>query len=82
MTPYVLILFQVFGIGYHKRFQERVIDTLIGSGIAFIASYVLFPTWEFQQIQLILKSVITARYQLSAKDLGKYFRQGCGYNGL
>jgi uncharacterized membrane protein (TIGR01666 family) len=60
MTPYVLILFKFLGLGTINVFQERVIDTLIGSGIAFIASYVLFPTWEFQQIQLILKSVITA----------------------
>lgn len=60
MTPYVLILFKFLGLGTINVFQERVLDTLIGSGIAFIASYVLFPTWEFQQIQLILKSVITA----------------------
>ncbi|MGY4538235.1 putative membrane protein (TIGR01666 family) [Mucilaginibacter sp. UYNi724] len=60
MTPYVLILFKFLGLGTINIFQERVIDTLIGSGIAFIASYVLFPTWEFQQINETLKSVITA----------------------
>ena len=60
MTPYVLILFKFLGLGTIDVFQERVIDTLIGSGIAFIASYLLFPTWEFQQIQLTLRSVITA----------------------
>jgi uncharacterized membrane protein (TIGR01666 family) len=60
MTPYVLIFFKFLGLGTINVFQERVIDTLIGSGIAFIASYVLFPTWEFEQIQLTLKSVIAA----------------------
>jgi uncharacterized membrane protein YccC len=60
MTPYVLILFKFLGLGTINVFQERVIDTLIGSGIAFIASYLLFPTWEFQQINETLKSVITA----------------------
>jgi uncharacterized membrane protein YccC len=60
MTPYVLILFKFLGLGTINVFQERVIDTLIGSGIAFIASYVLFPTWEFQQINETLQSVITA----------------------
>jgi uncharacterized membrane protein (TIGR01666 family) len=60
MTPYVLILFKFLGLGTINVFRERVVDTLIGSGIAFIASYVLFPTWEFQQVQETLRSVITA----------------------
>ncbi|WP_454802702.1 FUSC family membrane protein [Mucilaginibacter phyllosphaerae] len=60
MTPYVLILFKFLGLGTINVFQERVLDTLIGSGIAFIASYVIFPTWEFQQVQETLKAVINA----------------------
>ncbi|MES2266033.1 MAG: FUSC family membrane protein [Bacteroidota bacterium] len=60
MTPYVLILFKFFGLGTINVLQERIIDTAIGSGIAFMASYLIFPTWEFQQINETLKSVITA----------------------
>ncbi|MEO7214410.1 FUSC family membrane protein [Mucilaginibacter sp.] len=60
MTPYVLILFKFLGVGLINVAQERIIDTVIGSTIAFIASYVIFPTWEFQQIQHDLKAVITA----------------------
>jgi uncharacterized membrane protein (TIGR01666 family) len=58
MTPYVLILFKLLGVG--MVVEERIIDTVIGSTIALIASYVIFPTWEFQQIQDNLKSVIYA----------------------
>jgi len=58
MTPYVLILFKFLGVGL--VFEERVVDTLIGAGIAFIASYVIFPTWEYDQIQDSLKDVIYA----------------------
>jgi uncharacterized membrane protein (TIGR01666 family) len=60
MTPYVLILFKFLGLGLINVAQERIVDTLIGSGIAFIASYLIFPTWEFQQIQESFRSVITA----------------------
>jgi uncharacterized membrane protein (TIGR01666 family) len=60
MTPYVLILFKFLGLGLRNIFEERVVDTLIGSGIAFIASYLIFPTWEFEQVQENLKAVITA----------------------
>ncbi|MDP9047751.1 MAG: FUSC family protein, partial [Bacteroidota bacterium] len=37
MTPYVLILFKFLGVGV--LVEERIVDTIIGSTIAFIASY-------------------------------------------
>nr|WP_255670526.1 FUSC family membrane protein [Mucilaginibacter sp. UR6-11] len=58
MTPYVLILFKFLGIGHLDIVEERVIDTVIGSTIAFIASYLIFPTWEFEQIKTSLAEVI------------------------
>ncbi|QXV64539.1 FUSC family protein [Mucilaginibacter sp. 21P] len=60
MTPYVLILFKFLGLGHLNIVQERIVDTLIGSGIAFIASYLIFPTWEFQLVQESLEHVLTA----------------------
>ncbi len=58
MTPYILILFKLLGVG--MVVQERIIDTAIGSTIAFLASYLLFPSWEFQKINDNLKSVVYA----------------------
>jgi uncharacterized membrane protein (TIGR01666 family) len=58
MTPYVLILFKFLKIGHLDIVEERIIDTVIGSTIAFIASYVIFPTWEFEQIKMSLADVI------------------------
>jgi uncharacterized membrane protein (TIGR01666 family) len=58
MTPYVLILFKFLGIGHLDIVEERVLDTVIGSTIAFIASYLIFPTWEFEQIKMTLSEVI------------------------
>ncbi len=58
MTPYVLILFNFLGVG--TVVKERIIDTIIGSSIAFIASYLIFPSWEFEQIQHNLSDVIYA----------------------
>jgi len=60
MTPFVLILFKFLGVGLLNVAQERILDTLIGSSIAFIASYLIFPTWEFDQIQETLRDVIVA----------------------
>ncbi|RFZ84979.1 hypothetical protein DYU05_05060 [Mucilaginibacter terrenus] len=60
MTPYVLILFKFLGVGLIDVAQERIVDTVIGSTIAFLASYLIFPTWEFQLVQENLKAVINA----------------------
>jgi uncharacterized membrane protein (TIGR01666 family) len=58
MTPFVLILFKFLGVGLIVK--ERIVDTIIGSSIAFVASYLIFPSWEFEQIQQNLRDVINA----------------------
>ena len=60
MTPYVLILFKFLGVGHLNLAEERIIDTIIGSTIAFIATYLIFPTWEFEQVQENLGEVLHA----------------------
>ena len=65
MTPYVLILFKFLGVGLVVK--ERIVDTLIGSSIALVASYLLFPSWEYDQIQDSLKDVIQANLIYLAK---------------
>ncbi|MDB5158214.1 MAG: hypothetical protein JWR50_2921 [Mucilaginibacter sp.] len=60
MTPYVLILFKFLGVGHLDIVEERVVDTIIGSTIAFLATYLIFPTWEFEQIKESLAEVINS----------------------
>jgi uncharacterized membrane protein (TIGR01666 family) len=67
MTPYVLILFKFLGVGHLNIAQERIIDTIIGSVIAFIASYTLFPSWESEMITENLRDVIFANTHYLAK---------------
>jgi uncharacterized membrane protein (TIGR01666 family) len=56
MTPYILILFKFLGVNHVV--EERIIDTIIGSTIAFISSYIIFPTWEFDIIKSTLNDVL------------------------
>lgn len=67
MTPYVLILFRFLGVGHLNVVEERVVDTIIGSTIAFIASYLIFPTWEFEQIKETLAGVICSNLNYLVK---------------
>ncbi|HEX8350992.1 MAG TPA: FUSC family membrane protein [Hymenobacter sp.] len=60
MTPFILILLSFLGLGYLAVAQERITDTIIGCIIAFAASYLLFPKWEFEQLRDYMRSVLKA----------------------
>lgn len=60
MTPYILILFDFLGIGGLSVARERIYDTLIGSGIALISSYSLFPNWEHEKLKEALIATVIA----------------------
>ena len=61
MTPYVLIVFSFtdtasqFSVAW-----ERILDTLIGAGLALGASYFVFPNWESYQLKDIMQKVLNA----------------------
>jgi uncharacterized membrane protein (TIGR01666 family) len=51
MTPYVLLLFDLlYPANFRAVVTDRVLDTLIGSGLSFLASLFIVPTWEHQRI--------------------------------
>ncbi|MFA4868798.1 MAG: FUSC family membrane protein [Pedobacter sp.] len=60
MTPYILVLFDFLGMGSLSIARERIYDTLIGSGIALLASYSLFPNWEHQKLKEAMLDTLKA----------------------
>ena len=51
MTPYVLLLFYLlYPADFRSVISDRVIDTLIGSGLAFLASISIIPNWEHERM--------------------------------
>ncbi len=51
MTPYVLLLFHLlYPTGFRSVISDRVVDTLIGSGLAFLASISFIPNWEHEKM--------------------------------
>lgn len=60
MTPFLLIMFTFLGLGFLQLLGERVIDTLIGCAIALAAGYLLFPTWEANQLRHFMRDVVEA----------------------
>ncbi|MGV3657430.1 MAG: FUSC family membrane protein, partial [Chitinophagaceae bacterium] len=60
VTPFVLILFKFVGIGFIDVAQERVLDTVIGCVIAFLASSMLFPNWEKEGLKEHMQKMLEA----------------------
>ncbi|MBS1567291.1 MAG: FUSC family protein [Bacteroidetes bacterium] len=61
MTPYIILLFHLL---YQSKIEtiltDRVIDTAIGSVIAFLANLFLVPVWEHGQITTYITRAIEA----------------------
>jgi uncharacterized membrane protein (TIGR01666 family) len=59
-TPFVLILFTFYGIGFRELAQERVFDTVLGCAIAVAAGAFLFPSWEAKFLNSHLQNMLKA----------------------
>jgi len=62
MTPFILIMLSFIGLGTLSVVRERIIDTIIGSSIALIASYFIFPSWEYPQLKKYMHKLLLANY--------------------
>jgi uncharacterized membrane protein (TIGR01666 family) len=61
MTPYLIIFFHFLYPGIIRTLLvDRMIDTAIGSGIAFLASKFLVPAWEMNSIKLNMVNMLLA----------------------
>ncbi len=60
ITPYVLILLNLMGVGFVNATEERLLDTAIGSVLSLLASYLLFPHWESAQLESYMVNVLKA----------------------
>jgi uncharacterized membrane protein (TIGR01666 family) len=59
MTPFILILFSFLGHDNDVLIvKERILDTFIGAGIAFMASYFILPSWESHQLKKNLEAML------------------------
>ncbi|HVU98869.1 MAG TPA: FUSC family membrane protein [Puia sp.] len=60
-TPYVLLLFHLlYPTDFRTILADRVIDTVIGSGISFVASLLIIPRWEHERISDFMSAALEA----------------------
>ena len=60
VTMYIVFVYGLLTPNVEQVIQYRIIDTLVGSSLAFLANHFLWPSWEFLNIPVYLKNSIQA----------------------
>ena len=60
ITLLVLVSLDIIGIGADEGILPRVIDTLVGTSIAWFAVSFIFPDWKYINLKQNLKSTVLA----------------------
>ena len=60
LTAYLLIMFRFLGLGFLGVAEERIVDTLVGCAIALGVGYLLFPSWESEQMTDYMAAALRA----------------------
>ncbi len=59
MTPYLVLFYHFLSPSeFYPLLKDRILDTAIGSVIAFLASYLLFPSWEKDKVNLTMITML------------------------
>lgn len=58
VTIHIVFLYALLEPNAFEIIKFRVLDTFIGAAIALAANYVLWPSWEFMNLQKVLQEVI------------------------
>jgi uncharacterized membrane protein YccC len=60
VTMYVVFLYALISPNINQVIELRILDTLIGAALSFVANYFLWPSWEFLNVPSHLKKSIEA----------------------
>ena len=74
VTIYIVFIYSLLNPDVESVIQYRIIDTLVGTILAFIANYLLWPSWEFLNTPDYLnKAILANRNYLN--EISSYYNQ-------
>jgi len=72
VTMYVIFLYGLITPDINNVLQYRIIDTVVGSALAFIGNYLFWPSWEFMNLPVFIKKSIEANRNYLA-EISEYY---------
>ncbi len=73
VTMYVVFIYGILTPNSNDLVQFRILDTAIGAGLAFLANYILWPSWEFLHVPKHLEKAIKAN-QDYLKEIASFYQ--------
>ena len=74
VTMYVVFIYGILFPNIANVIQYRILDTLVGATLAFLANHFLWPFWEFMNVPLYLKKAIEAN-QNYLKEISVFYNK-------
>lgn len=74
ITMYVVLIYAILTPNFMDLLIYRVIDTLIGALLALGANYILWPSWEFLNVNVHLSKSVKANQQY-VKEIKEIYNQ-------
>jgi uncharacterized membrane protein YccC len=74
ITLHVIFVYALFEPNILGVIKFRILDTLIGASLAFSATYLLWPSWQFQNIQEYFIKAMQSN-QLFMKEIALFYHQ-------
>lgn len=72
MTPFIVFLLHLLYPADFQNVTQRVLDTLIGGGIAFAFNYIFWPSWEFRFLPDYMVKTISSGKQYLTQVMNLY----------
>jgi uncharacterized membrane protein YccC len=60
ITLHIVFMYALYNPDVLNAIQFRIIDTLVGGGLAILTNLFLFPSWEFMTVQVSMKETLLA----------------------
>lgn len=60
VTMYIVFIYGILTPNINDVIQYRILDTIVGAALAFLANHFLWPSWEFLNIPIHLEKSIKA----------------------
>lgn len=76
VTVYVILLYGILVPENEKVVEFRIVDTLVGAALAFVANHFLWPSWEFLSIRTYVRKSIEANRDYLSEIANYYITKG------
>lgn len=72
VTIYVVFVYGIITPNINEVIQYRILDTVVGAALAFIANYFFWPSWEFMTQPVYIKKSIEANRDY-LKEISEFY---------